>query len=94
MTCDASLDCFKFACSFSDVKINKLTRRVILSIYSQVFDPLGFIQPFILRPKLLIQELSHLKLGWDDIVPNENGKNGKVGLATLRIFLVLYLIVV
>ena len=47
-------DCFKFNCSFIDEVPEKLTRRVILSVYSRIFDPLGFIQPFVLNPKLII----------------------------------------
>ena len=62
-------DCSKFDCSFTDEDAGKITRRRILSVYSRIFDPLGFIQPFILKPKLIIQELSRLKLLWDDDVP-------------------------
>ena len=48
----------------------KLTRCVVLYVYSQIFDPLSFVQPFILQPKLLIQELCRLGLYWDDKVPS------------------------
>ena len=69
MVWKASENCFKFVCGFSDDKVEKLTQRVISSIYSRIFDPLGFIKPFILGPRLLIQNLSRVKLGWDDDVP-------------------------
>ena len=59
MTWCSQDDCFKFDCSFSDEIPAKLTRRVILSVYSRIFDPLDFIQLFVLRPKFIIQELSH-----------------------------------
>ena len=72
MVWNAFMDCFKFVCGFSEEKAEKLTRRVILSMYSRIFDPLGLIQPFILSPKLLIQSLSCLKLGWDDSMSEDN----------------------
>ena len=49
-----------------DEDVGKVTRRRILSVYSRIFDPLGFIQPFILKLNLIIQELNRLKLLWDD----------------------------
>ena len=36
---------------------------------SQIFDPFGLISPFILRAKLIIQNLWELKLGWDEDLP-------------------------
>ena len=71
MTWCSQDDCFKFDPSFSDEHPERFTRRVILSIYSRIFDPLGFIQPFILQPKLIIQELCRSELAWDDEVPME-----------------------
>ena len=53
------------------MRIKDGTRRNILSVYSSIFDPLGLIQPFILKPKLLIQDLSRLKCGWDDKIPDK-----------------------
>ena len=51
------------------VKYKPITRRGILSMISQLFDPIGFLQPFILPVKLLMQELCHLNLGWDVEIP-------------------------
>ncbi|XP_050298558.1 uncharacterized protein LOC126737624 [Anthonomus grandis grandis] len=48
---------------------NIVTKRVILSLISQIFDPLGLLGPMILQVKLLLQKLWLLKLGWDDPVP-------------------------
>ncbi|XP_063991164.1 uncharacterized protein LOC135169796 [Diachasmimorpha longicaudata] len=45
------------------------TKRVLLSEIAQIFDPLGFIAPVIVRGKILIQELWLLKLNWDDQLP-------------------------
>ena len=60
MTWSSQNDCFKCNCSFSNEILERLTHRIILSVYSRIFDPLGFIQPFVLHPKLIIQELSCL----------------------------------
>ncbi|KAK3105008.1 hypothetical protein FSP39_015108 [Pinctada imbricata] len=48
-----------------------LTRRMILSQVSSIFDPLGLISPFVLRSKLLLRSLCMIgstddkKEGWD-----------------------------
>ena len=81
MTWCSQDDCFRFNCAFIDRSPIKLTRRVVLSIYSRIFDPLGFVQPFILQPKLLIQELCRLGLSWDEEVPIEVSKEWRKWLA-------------
>lgn len=48
------------------VKDKPPTRRGILSIVSSVYDPLGFVSPFVLPAKILMQELCRKNLGWDD----------------------------
>ena len=45
------------------------TRRGILSMVSQLYDPLGFVQPFLLPVKILLQGLCAAGLGWDDDIP-------------------------
>lgn len=47
-----------------------VTRRGMLSTVSSVYDPLGFVSPFILRAKLIFQESCRLALGWDETVPD------------------------
>ncbi|XP_067030748.1 uncharacterized protein [Acropora muricata] len=49
------------------------TRRGILSVVGSVFDPFGFVAPFVLTGKKILQDLCRLKLGWDDEVPAEHG---------------------
>lgn len=48
-----------------------ITKRTILAATHRIFDPLGFIAPSLLLPKLLLQELCRKKLKWDDKVPDE-----------------------
>ncbi|XP_030762927.1 uncharacterized protein LOC115887597 [Sitophilus oryzae] len=52
-----------------DLHPKYVTKRVILSRISQVFDPLGFLGPMVLQVKILLQKLWLLKIDWDDPVP-------------------------
>ena len=45
-----------------------MTRRGIVSAIYSLFDPLGFIAPYIMKAKLLLQTLSRKRLGWDDLI--------------------------
>ena len=61
-------DSFEFNVQLPDKPV---THRGILSVRSTVFDPLGFLSPFILPAKQITQEACRLKLGWDDDLPEE-----------------------
>ena len=60
-------DAFRFKIS---KKERPATRRGILSIISSIFDPLGFIAPFVLPAKRLLQSSCQL-LGWDEEISGE-----------------------
>ncbi|KAK0143550.1 hypothetical protein N1851_018290 [Merluccius polli] len=45
-----------------------LTCRGILSFVSSIYDPLGFLAPFILKAKQILQDLCKRKCGWDDSI--------------------------
>ena len=63
-----------------DIKLKPPTRRGILSVVSSVYDPLGLAAPFVLTSKRLLQDLSRLKLGWDDpISPEDSIRVGSDG---------------
>ncbi|XP_063968669.1 uncharacterized protein LOC135157358 [Lytechinus pictus] len=64
---DVQEDCLEYKTSIKD---KPLTRRGLLSIVSSIYDPLGFLSPFILKAKHLMQRLTTLKLGWDDPIPD------------------------
>lgn len=50
-----------------------VTRRCMVSIVYSLFDPLGFIAPYIMKAKLILQMLSRKKIGWDEpLEENEN----------------------
>ncbi|XP_062581170.1 uncharacterized protein LOC134242973 [Saccostrea cucullata] len=46
-------------------------RRGLLSVINSVFDPIGFLQPFIIEGKLLLREMMSVtsKTDWDDALP-------------------------
>ncbi|XP_061757052.1 uncharacterized protein LOC133553168 [Nerophis ophidion] len=52
------------------VKDNPLTRRGVLSTVASVYDPLGFVAPFILIGKQILQTLCKDKVNWDDDLPD------------------------
>lgn len=62
-------DTFRFSIV---VKDRPPTRRGILSVVSSVYDPLGFVAPFVLQVKILLQDLCRKNLGWDDRIPEKD----------------------
>ena len=42
------------------------TRRGILSTVASMYDPLGFVAPFVLNGKRVLQEMCRQGTGWDD----------------------------
>ncbi|KAJ8920538.1 hypothetical protein NQ315_005407 [Exocentrus adspersus] len=54
-----------------DQKQGKVTKRSILSITAQIFDPLGLVGPTTIKAKLMMQKLWQLKCKWDESVPLE-----------------------
>ena len=62
---DAAADVLKVKVS---IKKKPCTRRGLLSMIGQTYDPLGIIQPFILPARRLLQQACVFKLGWDDCI--------------------------
>ena len=48
-----------------------MTRRGIVSAVYSIFDPLGFIAPYVMKAELL------LRLGWDDPLEKDDKKKTK-----------------
>jgi hypothetical protein len=59
---DIHSDTFSFNIS---LKSSTPTRRNVLSTVCSLYDPLGFVSPFILQAKILLQELCEKNEGWD-----------------------------
>ncbi|XP_078798259.1 uncharacterized protein LOC110014434 isoform X1 [Oryzias latipes] len=66
------------------VKKNPLTRRGVLSTVASVFDPLGFVSPFILLGKQILQQMCRDKLSWDDTLPENLRPQWESWLLDLR----------
>ena len=64
---DCRSDCFTFNYPSPDPK--QLTRHVVLSKLSSIFDPRGQIAPFTVRGRMMFQELWILGRDWDSPLP-------------------------
>nr|CAH7752297.1 unnamed protein product [Callosobruchus chinensis] len=48
-----------------------ITKRVMLSEISQIYDPLGLLSACTILAKITLQQLWLIKLSWDEIVPDD-----------------------
>ncbi|GFY67220.1 integrase catalytic domain-containing protein [Trichonephila inaurata madagascariensis] len=53
------------------IKNLKNSKRCVLKTAAKMFDPIGFISPFVLIIKCLMQEIWEYGLGWDEQLPTE-----------------------
>ena len=77
---NVSSDTFGFSIVIKD---RTVARGGILSIVSLVYDPLGFVVPFILKAKLILQDVCPHQFGWDDPIPEEYLKHWQAWLQEL-----------
>ncbi|KAL0881752.1 hypothetical protein ABMA27_001541 [Loxostege sticticalis] len=61
----------KFIFNVNPTTKSSITKRTILSIVSQIFDPLGLINPCILVAKVILQKLWSSKYDWDEDLPSD-----------------------
>ncbi|KAI7807219.1 hypothetical protein IRJ41_024887 [Triplophysa rosa] len=59
-------DSFRFN---STLKDQPATRRGILSTVASIYDPLGFLAPYVLKGKRILQEMCNQGTGWDELLP-------------------------
>ena len=65
---DTNSDCFVYEV----VKRNMAdTRRKMLSLIASLFDPIGFLAPFLVRAKILLQRMWQCGIAWDDVLLSE-----------------------
>ncbi|KAK9743803.1 Pao retrotransposon peptidase [Popillia japonica] len=48
-----------------------VTKRIILSEISKIFDPLGLVSPVVVNAKLLMQKVWQSQLEWDELLPSD-----------------------
>ena len=65
---NVSKDCFFF--SYQASKLDSVpTKRSMLSQACSIFDPMGLLAPFLVRVRMLIQQLWLDKVQWDEPIP-------------------------
>lgn len=64
-----STDCLTFSNKPQLCKVT--TKRLCLSVTSQLFDPLGMLLPVSIKARLALQNLWRLKVDWDEVIPIE-----------------------
>ena len=64
-------DVLKYKFEIEAVKscLTDLTKRKILSQIARIYDPIGFVSPFLIRAKIKLQELWKEGVDWDDELP-------------------------
>ncbi|GFQ70661.1 reverse transcriptase domain-containing protein [Trichonephila clavata] len=50
-------------------KSKPITKRTVLQSAGKIYDPVGFLSPYTISLKCLLQELWLQKLAWDDELP-------------------------
>ncbi|XP_077968809.1 uncharacterized protein LOC120340131 [Styela clava] len=65
---DVSTDAFRFEVN---IEQKPYTRRGLLAMQAQIFDPLGILGPFLLPMKRLLQQLCAENFTWDQQLPDK-----------------------
>ncbi|XP_065224344.1 uncharacterized protein LOC135848372 [Planococcus citri] len=58
-----------------DISKVTLTKQVVSSLIASIFDPLGLVNPILIRGKILLQEIWRQDLAWDDQIPHKIEKS-------------------
>ena len=68
LTWDRTVDAFRYTVTLPPTK-KPVTKRIIISDISRLFDPLGWVSPSVIVAKIIIQKLWLSGISWDDEVP-------------------------
>ncbi|GBM55775.1 hypothetical protein AVEN_190357-1 [Araneus ventricosus] len=53
------------------IQENEQTKRCVLKAVSRIFNPLGFLAPYVIQPKVFFQDLWRTGTDWDKPIPVE-----------------------
>lgn len=59
------------SCASTPLLPEKLTKRTLLASVNKLFDPLGFLSPAMIFPKLILQATWDRKIDWDEELPDD-----------------------
>ena len=71
---NSSTDCISFQSKCFNSSSDIITKRKVLSIASQLFDPPGLALPVTVLARLFLAELWDEEFGWDQPLPSSKTK--------------------
>ena len=77
---DVTQDQFHFVTNVTDENV---TRRKMLSKLSSMFDPLGLVSPVMIVGKIMFQDVTRLKIDWDETLPENEERSWRSWLMRL-----------
>ncbi|CDW57723.1 Peptidase A17 and DUF1759 and DUF1758 domain cont aining protein [Trichuris trichiura] len=63
-------DALSFITPHGVISKSRETKRELLSAVAKIFDPMGFLAPFTIRAKIILQSLWQSGTGWDESIPD------------------------
>nr|CAI5818585.1 unnamed protein product [Callosobruchus analis] len=67
---NANKDCLTYNIEVNNFNRSKITKRTVLSVIAQIYDPFGLIGPVVVKAKCILQELFKLQSDWDSLIPD------------------------
>ncbi|XP_064464333.1 uncharacterized protein LOC135375586 [Ornithodoros turicata] len=56
---------------FLESNLNTGTKRYVLQAVARIYDPFGYVTPYVVTAKILLQRIWLAKLNWDDRLPED-----------------------